>query len=83
MKKVTKKKVFRKNEINERSVYITEGQNKYLLDKSVQLFGQSNKKSEVLRDLLEFAMESDPVISGLKYNTPNACEIYNKGGEEK
>ena len=52
---VVKRKV-RDDRSYARMFYITEDQNKYLLDKSIEMFGQANKKSEVLREILDIAI---------------------------
>jgi hypothetical protein len=44
--------------------YLTDEQDQYLLNRSVMDTGQANKKSEILRGIIEMAMETDPDYEG-------------------
>ena len=60
MRKVIRKKIEDKA-TKERSFYLTDKQNKYLLERSVAEFGQANRKSQVIREIIDIAMEVNPI----------------------
>lgn len=75
-KKVVKRKV--RNKYEGKMLYLRPDQDDYLLNRSIFEFGQANKKSEIVREIIDIAMETDPLVKTVDANN----HIW-KGGDEE
>lgn len=62
VKKMIVKKKLKSKKYEGTMIYLRPDQNDYLLKRSIFEYNQGNKKSEIVREVIDMAMATDPIL---------------------